>query len=215
MDELLARYARIAPQVRYLMASAVFAAVLLIYYVLFQIGVESSRARAQADLQKASATRAEKRAYADNLSKYEARLEQLQENLSAARAQLPDTADTPTFLAQISAKASAAGLTIESFTPQEETQKDFYAELTFAMQVRGSFHEIVTFIDAVGKLDRIVNVMGINMTNPKEENQKVVLEGHFSVKTYRFLPEGAVVASDDKEKADKKKGKRTRARKKK
>ena len=57
------------------------------------------------------------------------------------------------------------------------------------MAVEGSFHEIGTFIDAVGKMDRIVNVKDIRMTKPETVNSKVVVDSTFSIVTYRFIEE--------------------------
>ena len=58
------------------------------------------------------------------------------------------------------------------------------------MKLRGSFHEIATFVDAIGKMDRIVNVAGVSMTNPKSVNQKIIVQGAFTIKTYRFKKDG-------------------------
>lgn len=206
MDELLQKYANIPERFRW--AGAASAAVLLVgvHFVLVYSSQQLTLGELQRQWKKADAQRTEKRAYAENLSKYEARLVELQENLATARAMLPDTADVPQLLAQIGGKGQLAGLTIKRFEPKGEVEEDFYAELLFQMQVRGSYHEITTFIDSVGKLDRIVNVSGITMQQPKTENQKVVVESDFVLKTYRFLPESA--KKTKKKKKRKKKGKK-------
>ncbi|MEM6730432.1 MAG: type 4a pilus biogenesis protein PilO, partial [Myxococcota bacterium] len=67
--------------------------------------------------------------------------------------------------------------------------KGFYAEVGVNMEVAGSFHEIGTFVDAVGKMDRIVNVRDIRMTRPQTVNSKVVVNSKFSIATYRFVNE--------------------------
>jgi type IV pilus assembly protein PilO len=53
--------------------------------------------------------------------------------------------------------------------------------------VAGSYHEIGNFIDSIGKLDRIINVTDISMTNPKTQNQKIIVQSKFNIKTYRFV----------------------------
>ena len=58
------------------------------------------------------------------------------------------------------------------------------------MKLKGTYHEIATYIDSIGKMDRIVNVTGISMSNPTAEDQRVILDGEFIIKTYRFLTEG-------------------------
>jgi type IV pilus assembly protein PilO len=192
MDELLARYAKFPPRQRY----AVFALVVLLVLVADWYFVYSEQAtkvaRLEAEYARVETERAEKQAYVENMSKYELRLKELQESLVAARSQLPDDPDVPQLLSQLGNKARQAGLEIDRFEPKGEKAQDFYAEIMFALKVRGSYHEIGTFLDAVGKLDRILNVTNLSMTAPKTVNQKVVVDCTFVVKAYRFLekPDG-------------------------
>jgi hypothetical protein len=39
-------------------------------------------------------------------------------------------------------------------------------------------------------MDRIVNVTGISMTSPEAVNQKIIVQGEFTIKTYRFKKDG-------------------------
>ena len=187
MEELLARYSKIPARQRY----AVFALLVLVVLVAdwyFVYSDQASRiARLESDYARLETDRAEKQAYVENMSKYEARLKDLQENLVAARSQLPDDPDVPQLLSQLGNKARQAGLEIDRFEPKGERAKDFYAEILFELKVRGSYHEIGTFLDAVGKLDRILNVSNLSMTQPRTVNQKVIVDCGFTVKTYRFL----------------------------
>jgi len=192
MDELLARYSKVPARQRY----AVFALLVLVVLVADWYFVYSDQAakvgRLEAEYARVETERAEKQAYVENMSKYEARLKELQESLVAARSQLPDDPDVPQLLSQLGNKARQAGLEIDRFEPKGEKAQDFYAEIIFELKVRGSYHEVGTFLDAVGKLDRILNVTNLAMTGPKTLNQKVVVDCGFMVKTYRFLekPEG-------------------------
>ncbi|MEO1173151.1 MAG: type 4a pilus biogenesis protein PilO, partial [Myxococcota bacterium] len=125
--------------------------------------------------------------YVQRIGQYEARFNQLQQDLNEARSQLPDEADVPQLLAQLDNAARQSGLSIENFAPTGENPKQFYSEVGVNMEVKGSYHEIATFVDAVGKMDRIVNVQDIQMTGPKVVNKKVVLQSKFAIKTYRFI----------------------------
>src|SRR5690606_33360560 len=106
-------------------------------------------------------TKNEKENVAQNRTTYENKLGELQEQLDRARAQLPDEADVPQLLAELGARARQTGLVIDEFKPNQEDVKDFYAEIGFQVKARGSYHELGTFIDSVGKLDRIVNVSNL------------------------------------------------------
>ena len=68
--------------------------------------------------------------------------------------------------------------------------KGFYAEIGFDMAVKGSFHEIATFIDSISQLQRIVNVTDLTMSTPVQQNSKIVVNSTFKVKTYRFTKKG-------------------------
>ncbi len=195
MEKLIDKYANTPPRERY--GAIAMLAVLIVggfWYFLWDdqatqiTGLEERYRQLESE-------RAEKQAYVDNLAKYEARLNELQESLNQAREQLPDDPDVPQLLAQLDNRARQAGLSISRFEPKGEAPKDFYAEIGFAMDVKGSYHEIATFIDSVGKLDRIVNVMGIKMDAPTNSNNKVVVKSDFTIKAYRFIeaapPQGA------------------------
>lgn len=203
MEELLAKYAKIPERIRYPVALGVLVALFVAHFFLIHAGQQEQLQALEATYQKQSAERTEKRSYADNLPKYEARHNELQQALTTARAMLPDNPDVPQFLAQLGNSARDVGLVIDRFEPKPEQFKDFYAEIGFGVQVHGSFHEVAMFIDQVGKIDRIVNVSDLSMTSPHTENQKIILQGSFLVKTFRFLTAEQVAELEAKKKAKK------------
>lgn len=187
MDKLIEKYAKVPAKQRYAAAALIVAALVVGFWQLVYSEQIAQVEQLEGQYRQLEQERAEKQAYVDNLAKYEARLTELQQRLNEARAQLPDDADVPQLLAQLDNRARQAGLEIARFEPRGEQPQDFYAEVGFEMKVRGSYHEIGSFVDSVGKLDRIVNVMGISMTDPKTENQKVLVTGDFTIKAYRFI----------------------------
>ncbi|MEK7706011.1 MAG: type 4a pilus biogenesis protein PilO [Myxococcota bacterium] len=200
MEALLEKYSKIPQRQRYALVGLIIIALAGGYYYLFHMEQNDKISTLEGEYRKIESERAEKQAYVDNLARYEARLSDLQRNLNAARAQLPDDADVPQLLAQLGNKARQSGLEIDRFEPQGETPRSFYGEIVFAVTVRGSYHAVATFIDSLGKLDRIVNVSDLTMKNPKSVNKQVVIEGAFKVKTYRFLPEGVAEQQPKKKK---------------
>ncbi|MFC1610150.1 type 4a pilus biogenesis protein PilO [Myxococcota bacterium] len=206
MEKVIERWAKIPSRQRHLLIGLVLLGLIAGYWYLFHSDLAAKIGRAEKEYRSHEAQRAEKQAYVDNLAKYEARLNELQQDLNLARAQLPDQAEDAQLLAQLGNKGRQSGLMIDRFQPQGEKQKDFVAEIAFAMDVRGSYHEIATFIDSIGKLDRIVNVTDISMTTPSTENQKVVVKGQFILKTYRFV--GNQKKPEKESKKKKKKGRR-------
>jgi type IV pilus assembly protein PilO len=187
MEKFLGRYSKIPAKQRYAIVGVLIVGMIAGYYYFYHVEDGKKLEERQEQYAKLEAERAEKQAYVDNLAKYEARLNELQQDLNVARSQLPDAADVPQLLAQLGNKARQSGLAIATFEPKGESVKDFVAELTFAMQVKGSYHEIGTFIDSVGKLDRIVNVAGLSLEAPKTVNKKILVDAKFTLSTYRFI----------------------------
>lgn len=148
------------------------------------------------DMQTAEAKRleaevVEKQAIAENLEKYKVEVKRLEGELERAKALLPDEGEVPALLAQIDSLGTKSGLEISRFEPQREEMKEFYARLPFKLKVSGNYHEIATFIDQVGRLERIVNVENIGMREPRMQSKKYLVSGDFVVTTYRFVEKQA------------------------
>ena len=191
MEKLIERYADTPPRKRYGMIALVVALLATGFWFFFWSDQSNAIEGLEDRYRAVENERAEKQAYVDNLTKYETRLNELQESLNQAREMLPDDPDVPQLLAQLDNRAHQAGLQIDRFEPRGEEIKDFFAEIGFEMKVRGSYHEVASFIDSVGKLDRIVNVTGIQMEQPQTVNQRVVIRSSFIIKAYRFVEGGA------------------------
>lgn len=191
MDELIEKYAKVPAAQRYAAAAGV--ALLLIAYHYFMIygDQQSEIEQLSGRMQKVLKQEAAKEKVAKNLSSFETRLVRLQQELDTAKSLLPDDANVPELLAQLGNVARKTGLEIDKFVPTGEKvskgDRDFYAEIGFKMDVTGTFHEIAMFIDSVGRLDRIINIRELKMRNPRSEDQKVLVDGSFSIKTYRFI----------------------------
>jgi len=122
-------------------------------------------------------------------AKLKKQLDELNIMLRKAVAQLPDRKEIPELLSSISGKAREAGLEILIFRPQAENLRDFYAEIPVDIVVRGGFHNVVTFFDEVGRLNRLVNIRNIEMRNPEVNGAKMSVQTSTQAITFRFLDE--------------------------
>ena len=122
-------------------------------------------------------------------AKLKEQLDELNQMLRKAIAQLPERKEIPELLSSISAKAREAGLEILIFRPQAENLRDFYAEIPVDIVVRGGFHNVVTFFDEVGRLNRLVNIRNIEMRNPEVKGTKMSVQTSTQAITFRFLDE--------------------------
>ena len=137
----------------------------------------------------AAQSRVTERAKANARAEAERQLRDLTAELRRAQARLPDQREIADLLSSIAASGRSAGLEITLFRQKPEAYHDFYAGVPVEMQMRGTYHELATFLDRVKRLDRIVNVTDIHLTKPHIENDRMLLEATCMVTTFRFLDE--------------------------
>ena len=133
--------------------------------------------------------RIRKRNLTRDSAKLKEQLNELNYMLRKAVAQLPDRKEIPELLSSISGRAREAGLEILIFRPQAENLRDFYAEIPVDIVVRGGFHNVVTFFDEVGRLNRLVNIRNIEMRNPEVNGTQMSVQTSTQAITFRFLDE--------------------------
>ncbi|MBM9536600.1 type 4a pilus biogenesis protein PilO [Desulfobulbus alkaliphilus] len=99
---------------------------------------------------------------------------------------LPTSQEIPDLLRNISDLGRRAGLDFLSFVPGAEIPRDFFAEIPVDIRIRGPYHNLGAFLDAVSKLDRIVTVNNISMDKAGEEGTEILLNSSCRLLTYRF-----------------------------
>jgi len=131
--------------------------------------------------------RNENREIAENRERWERRVEVLNEELARAIKELPNEREIPELLRRISSIGKKIGLEFLLFQPLPEVPREFYADVPVKLKIEGSFHEVATFFDRIGKLNRIVNIRDISMSSPFERSGKIILTTDGTAVTYRFL----------------------------
>ena len=136
-----------------------------------------------------------------NLDEYRQQLDEIEKSFGDLLRQLPDKTQVPDLLVDVSQTGLASGLEFELFKPDNETKKDFYAELPINIRVLGSYMEFGTFISGLAALPRIVTVHNIKINSRKDQsagmkNKPLVMEA--LVKTYRYLEDGGATENPDK-----------------
>jgi len=129
----------------------------------------------------------EKQAIANNLNQFRREKDLLEQRLQEALAELPDDKKLDELLQLFQDRASKSGLDILTIEPQAQVSEGFYARIPIPMSVQGNYHEIATFLDAIGRLRRIVNVDNITLGDPKDQGGKVVLTARFLATTFMFV----------------------------
>ncbi len=187
---------------------------LLVLGAFYQMFLYSPRAiritQLKEEIENARNDRIRKRKLTANLPKLKQESQQLEGMLREAVAQLPDKKEIPELLSSISSRASEAGLQILTFRPRGENLRDFYAEIPVDIVVRGGFHNVVSFFDEVGRLDRLVNIQNIGIRNPTVKDGAISVDTSSQATTFRFLDESERKKIAAQKKAKKKSGRRKR-----
>lgn len=132
----------------------------------------------------------EVRSVAANVGAFEEELKKLEQELTIAVRQLPNSKELPGLLTDITTLGKDAGLVFKSFKPREEVKRGFYAEVPIAIEFTGGFHETAVFFDRIAKLPRIVNISDLQMSVAKERMAGTVLKVNGKATTFRFLGTG-------------------------
>ena len=138
-----------------------------------------------------------KHAKAVNLEVYKQQLKDIERSFGALLRQLPGKTEVPNLLVDISQTGLSAGLQVDSFVPQPEVPKDFYAELPIKISLTGSYHEFGEFVSGIAALPRIVTLHDIEIKSiNKDAYDQLTLD--LTAKTYRYLDEDELAVSDPK-----------------
>ena len=208
MKELLDRILDLPRQQKIGVLAGLVVAILLLDYFLFYSPRSDEISKLTQEVENQRNERDKKKKEAANIPKLKEQMAQLDGRLKEAVAQLPDRKEIPDLLSSISNKVKESGLDILIFRPRAENIQEFYAEIPVDIVVRGGFHNVATFFDEVGRLNRLVNIANIELRNPKAKEDQVIMDVSTVATTFRFLDEaerGKIAAERAaKEKAAKK-----------
>ncbi len=169
------------------MAALVVVAYFIIFYSDVSGAIRAERAK-ETDLRsKLADQRKIEFAYHQDLAELNERT-QRQRELSKV---LPESASYPAFLSALQGVANVSGVTLQGWSPMEESPQQFYAKVPMRLRLTGRFHQIAKFFAGVGQLDRIINIEEIKLSEPKLEGEDVVVKAECLATAFRSLPAGA------------------------
>jgi type IV pilus assembly protein PilO len=184
--------ANLSPGRKLLLLLAIVALFVGGYWYAVYSGQAKDIDRLQSDLNKKQAKLNENEAIARNLPRFKEEAEKLNLQLARVVQELPNSREIPNLLQTISNLGSLNGLEVVYIKPLNDVDKGFYAEVPISVKVKGGYHELGLFLDAVSKLPRIINVSDITMGNAKEDERSgaIVLDISALATTYRYIETG-------------------------
>lgn len=131
----------------------------------------------------------ENEAIVRNLPRFKEEVDKLNVRLKTVVRELPNRREIPDLLETISNLGALNGLEVVYVKPRPDVNKDFFAEVPIQIKVKGGYHEVGMFFDAVSKLPRIINISDITMGNPREDKDSGALQLDVSTTatTYRYI----------------------------
>jgi type IV pilus assembly protein PilO len=88
---------------------------------------------------------------------------------------LPADAQEDAFLSSVQQASNAAGVDLKGYAPLEEVGQTFYAKVPMKLEMMGKFHQIAKFAYDLGRVDRIINVEDIELSDPKMVGEEIIL----------------------------------------
>lgn len=159
-----------------------------LYYTVFKSQREQNAA-AEQKLQAKMRENAELEAYRPKLADIERQLANLKQQLDIERRIVPDEKEVDNFMRMVSNEAAKAGIWIRRYTAKPVSNKDFYSEVPFEVELDGPYYSVLGFFDRVGKLERIVNVNNLLVASTKKPMDAKAKH------TYAYAPNESVVAT--------------------
>jgi len=198
MDELIAKISKI-PLIQRLLAAGGILGLFVVLFYFMGIAPEYEQAeKSQRKIDALDAKLVKKKAIAKDLTRYQVEVERLKQKLNEALTQLPNQSEIPELLQKLATLVEQSDCQMSKFSPKGEVKQDFYARIPVEMEIIGNYHSIALFFDRVAKLDRIVNVSAIKLSDPKLENKKVVLTAKFEATTFKFIDNRKTAAASSR-----------------
>jgi len=159
------------------------------FYFLQLRNMTAANQMASANLQAKQRENSLLRPYRDKEKELEQKIAALQQQLEILKKIVPDEKEADQFMHIMQATANSAGVEIRRYTSKPVLTHEFYTEAPFEMDIDGPYYSVLNFFTHTAKLERIINVAGLQMSTVKKPTDAKVK------KAYQYAPSESVVVS--------------------
>ena len=159
-----------------------------LYFTVFK-SQSDKNATAQHVLEDKVRENNELESYRPKLKDIERQLASLKQQLEIERRIVPDEKQVDGFIETMDGEAQKAGVELRRYSAKPVAAKEYFSEVPFDLELDGPYYSMLNFFDRVGKLERIVNISGLLVSNTK--NPSAAKAKH----TYQYAPNESVVAT--------------------
>jgi type IV pilus assembly protein PilO len=163
------------------------AVVFAIYWVVFYSDISAKKSAAEGDKSRLAgelSTQDRNKASfiqdKDDLAARQVR----QKDLNKA---LPAETEAPAFISALQQVANVSGVDLKGWQPQDEQTQAFYAKFPMKLELSGRFHQIAKFAYEAGRVERIINVENLEMSEPKLEGDEMKLKAKCLATTFHTV----------------------------
>jgi type IV pilus assembly protein PilO len=117
--------------------------------------------------------------------------EKLRMRLNELKLQLPEEKEVSTLLQQVSELCLGSGLKIALWKPEQRKThaSGIVYEIPVKVDLSGSYHSLGYFFSSLTKLNRIVNISDIKISDPKPDKENALDKISFTATTFSIVPE--------------------------
>ncbi len=145
---------------------------------------------------------AKSQAKAEKLTELITENQRLRIRLNELREQLPEEKEVSNLLKQVSDLGIVAGLRILLWKPEQKKShpSGIVYEIPVRVELSGSYHNLGYFFSSLTKLNRIVNISDIKLSDPKPAKESSVLKVTFTATTFSAIPEEEITKQQTEKK---------------
>jgi type IV pilus assembly protein PilO len=128
------------------------------------------------------------------LEKYEAnmpdmvrQIETLKQQLEIQKRIVPDEKEADRFMDLLQGEAAKSGIEIRRWTAKTIATREFYTEVPFEIELDGPYYSLVNFYERIGRLERIINVSGLQLTSLRSG------DANKAKRNFQYAPHESVV----------------------
>lgn len=159
------------------------------FYFLVLKSMGEANTAAQKALEAKVAENKKLRTYESRLAELNSQIASLQAQLERQKQIVPDEKEAPQFMHMMQDTAANAGIEIRRYTARPPSTKEYYTEVPFDVELDGPYYSLLNFFERVAKLERIINISGLQVATIKRPTDAKVK------KAYQYAPGESVVAS--------------------
>ena len=148
---------------------------------------------------------AKSQAKAEKLTELITENQRLRKRLNELREQLPEEKEVSDLLKQVSDLGIASGLRILLWKPEQKKShpSGIVYEIPVRVELSGSYHNLGYFFSSLTRLNRIVNISDIKLSDPKPAKESTVLKVTFTATTFSVIPEEEITQQQTEKKGKK------------